>query len=81
LLAVPFVPWLHLDDHPELLLQQRVMEVSMPEALEAFIRAREPEARRIEVCYRDRRIVLRRGWTPLSPACEAETGDESTDLD
>ena len=81
LLAVPFVPWVHLDDHPEALLQQRVMEVSMPEALEAFIRAREPEARRIEVCYRDRRIVLRRGWTPLSPACEAETGDESTELD
>ena len=81
LLAVPFVPWVHLDDHPEALLQQRVMEVSMPEALEAFIRAREPEARRIEVCYVARRIVLRRGWTPLSPACEAETGDESMNLD
>ena len=81
LLAAPFVPWLHLDDHPEALLQQRVMEVSMPEALEAFIRAREPEARRIEVCYTARRIVLRRGWTPLLPACEAETGDESMNLD
>ena len=81
LLAVPFVPWVHLDDHPEALLQQRVMEVSMPEALEAFIRAREPEARRIEVCYSARRIVLRRGWAPLSSACEAETGDESTVLD
>jgi hypothetical protein len=81
LLAVPFVPWVHLDDHPEALLQQRVMEVSMPEALEAFIRAREPDARRIEVCYSARRIVVRRGWAPLSSACEAETGDESTDLD
>ena len=81
LLAAPFVPWVHLDDHPEALLQQRVMEVSMPEALEAFIRAREPEARRIEVCYSARRIVLRRGWAPLSSACEAETGDESTVLD
>lgn len=81
LLAVPFVPWVHLDDHPEALLQQRVMEVSMPEALEAFIRAREPEARRIEVCYSARRIVVRRGWAPLSSTCEAETGDESTDLD
>ena len=39
------------------------------------------EARRIEVCYGARRIVLRRGWTPLSPACEAETGDESMNLD
>ena len=81
LLAVPFVPWVHLDDHPEALLQQRVMEVSMPEALEAFIRAREPEARRIEVCYSARRIVVRHGWAPLSSTCEAEVGDESTDLD
>jgi hypothetical protein len=81
LLAAPFVPWVHLDDHPEALLQQRVMEVSMPEALEAFIRAREPEARRIEVCYSARRIVVRRGWAPLSSTCEAEAGDESTDLD
>jgi hypothetical protein len=80
LLAVPFMPWVHLDDHPEEALQQRVMEVSMPAALEAFIQAREPSARRIELCYTPRHIVLRRGWTPLSPACEPEAGDETIAL-
>ena len=80
LLAVPFMPWVHLDDHPEEALQQRVMEVSMPAALEAFVQAREPSARRIELCYTPRHIVLRRGWTPLSPACEPEAGDETIAL-
>ena len=81
LMAMPFVPWVSLDDHPEESRHQGVMEVSMPEALEAFIRAREPEARRIEVCYSAGRIVLRRGWTPLSPACEAQAGDELIERD
>jgi len=80
LLAVPFMPWVHLDDHPEEALQQRVMEVSMPAALEAFVQAREPSARRIELCYTPRHIVLRRSWTPLSPACEPEAGDETIAL-
>ena len=81
LMAMPFVPWVSLDDHPEESLRQGAMEVSMPAALEAFIRAREPEARRIEVCYSASRIVLRRGWTPLSPACEVQAGDELIELD
>jgi hypothetical protein len=80
LLAVPFMPWVHLDDHPEEALQQRVMEVSMPAALEAFVQAREPSAQRIELCYTPRHIVLRRGWTPLSPACEPEADDETIAL-
>ncbi len=80
LMAVPFVPWVHLDDHPQEALQQGVMEVSMPAALEAFVQEREPSARRIELCYTPRHIVLRRGGAPLPSACEPEAGDETTVL-
>jgi len=76
ILTAPFVPWVHLDDHPEAALQQQVFEVSMPASLEAFIRAREPAAIRIELCHTARHIVLRRGWTPLGDDCVAEADDE-----
>jgi hypothetical protein len=75
-LAAPFIPWVQVDDHPASALQDQVFEVSMPASLEAFIRQREPAATRIEVCYTDSRIVLRRGWAPLRDDCVAEPGDE-----
>jgi len=74
--TAPFIPWVHLDDHPEPALQQQVFAVSMPASLEAFIRAREPLATRVELCHTAQRIVLRRGWTPLTNDCLPEEGDE-----
>lgn len=76
ILTAPFIPWVHLDDHPAPALRQQVFEVSMPASLEAFVRQREPAATRIELCHTDTRIVLRRGWAPLSDDCAPETGDE-----
>ena len=79
-LAAPFIPWVHVDDHPQISLQDQVFEVSMPTALEAFVRQREPAATRIELCHTDTRIVLRRGWTPLPDDCVASPGDEELTL-
>jgi hypothetical protein len=76
ILVAPFLPWVQLDDHPEAALQEQVFEVSMPASLEAFVRAREPAATRIELCHTSRHVVLRRGWTPLNDDCVAEAGDE-----
>lgn len=81
ILTAPFIPWVHLDDHPEPALQQQVFEVSMPASLEAFVRAREPRATRVELCHTARHIVLRRGWAPLSEDCSPEAGDEIHALD
>ncbi|MFM8769207.1 MAG: DUF2145 domain-containing protein, partial [Rubrivivax sp.] len=79
-LAAPFIPWVHLNDHPEATLQDQVFEVSMPASLEAFVRRREPAATRIELCHTDSRIVLRRGWAPLPDDCVAGPGDEELAL-
>ena len=81
ILAAPFIPWVHLDDHPETAWRQQVFEVSMPASLEAFVRAREPRATRVELCHTAKRIVLRRGWTPLGDDCAPEAGDEIHALD
>lgn len=75
-LVVPFVPWFHLDDHPEASLGAQVFEVSMPASLEAFVRQREPSATRVEICHTPQHIVLRRSWAPLNDACVPEPGDE-----
>ena len=76
ILAAPLMPWVHLDDHPAPALQQQVFEVSMPASLEMLVRTREPQARRVEICHTAQRIVLRRGWVPLSDVCVPEEGDE-----
>jgi hypothetical protein len=69
------VPLLHHDDHPEADLDAAVFRVSMPAALEAFVQRLWPAARRIELCHDERQMVLRRGWQPLGPGCEAGPGD------
>ena len=69
------VPLLHHDDHPEADLDATVFRVSMPVALEAFVHRLWPTARRIELCHDERQMVLRQGWQPLGPGCEAGPGD------
>jgi hypothetical protein len=75
-LLARLVPLLHHDDHPEADLQAGVYRVSMPTSLEAFVRQQLPGAQRVELCHDDRHIVVRRGWQPLGPGCEAGPGDE-----
>lgn len=69
------IPWLHNDDHPAEWLDQATYRVSLPDSIEAFVRARLPEARRVEVCHTEQQIVVHTGWTPLPASCEAGPGD------
>lgn len=74
--AAQFVPLVHSDDHPIDDLYAMRLRVSTPAALEAFAHQRVPQARRIEFCAVDRRLVVRRGWSPLPADCSASEGDE-----
>ena len=74
--AGQFVPLVHLNDHP---LEDRhalALHVSVPASIEAFVRRQAPQARRVELCHTQDRIVVRRGWEPLGAACEPKEGDD-----
>jgi len=70
------MPWLHEDDHPPEDLAAAQYRVSMPAAIEAFVRQREPAALRLEFCHNGVHMLLRRGWQPIADGCVAEPGDE-----
>lgn len=72
---VALTPWLHHIDHPPADLAEAVYRVSMPSSIEAFVQRRWPQARRIEFCLADTRVVVRRGWTPIADGCRSEPGD------
>lgn len=74
-LGIAFVPWLHRDDHPADDLQQARLRVSMPEALERFVRQQAPGATRTEFCHNERHIVVHEGWTPIAEGCVPAPGD------
>ncbi len=67
--AGQFVPLLHMTDHPVEDIHALALQVSVPESIEAFVHARTPGARRVEMCHDQERIVVRRGWEPLGAAC------------
>ena len=77
----PLVPWVHLDDHPE---QDRFalrLYTSLPTDIQNFVRQREPQAQRFELCQARGQVVLRQGWQPIAPGCVAEAGDQVLRLD
>jgi len=80
-IARPFVPWVHVDDHPDADRTARRYVVSMPASIEAFVRARLPDAQRIELCHADDRIVVHRGWDLVGAGCIARDGDRVIVLD
>nr|WP_326532476.1 DUF2145 domain-containing protein [Rhodoferax sp.] len=71
------LPWLHSDDHPDDDLAQAQFRVSMPQSIEAFVQTRWPLATRLELCYTDQHVVLRRGWAPIAAGCQASDNDET----
>jgi hypothetical protein len=74
-------PWLHSDDHPPQDLEHNRFRISLPAALEAFVRRRWPEAQRVELCHDGQRIIVRRGsWEPLPASCQAGSGDQTLAL-
>lgn len=74
--AAQFVPLVHVGDHPVEDLQALALRVSVPASIEAFVRRRAPQARRVELCHDTRRIVVHRGWESLGPDCTPLPGDE-----
>jgi len=74
--AGQFVPLLHVDDHPLDDVYALALRVSVPAAIEDFVRHRAPRARRVELCHDTRHIVVHRGWEPLDARCEPRPGDE-----
>jgi hypothetical protein len=77
----PFVTWVHVDDHPDADRMARRYLVSMPASIEAFVRARLPNAQRIEICHAGDRVVVHRGWDPVAEGCVAGDGDRVIGLD
>lgn len=72
--------WLHSDDHPPEDLAAAQFRVSMPAAIESFVHARLAQATRIELCYTEQQVVIRRGWEPIAAGCVAAAGDEVSTL-
>ncbi len=79
--AVPLLPWLHNADHPVGDLARGVYRVSMPAAIDAFALALWPDARRIELCFRGQRVVLREGGAAIADGCVPAPGDTVAALD
>jgi len=75
------LPWLHSDDHPQADLDALRFRVSMPASIEDFVRARLPEATRLQFCHAERRVVVRRGWAPIAEGCVPQAGDTVVALD
>jgi hypothetical protein len=73
--AAAFMPLVHLEDHPEEDRYGLRFQVTLPEAMETFVRRREPRSRRIELCHDQHQVVIRQGWRPIAEGCKAESGD------
>lgn len=74
------LPWLHRDDHPAQDQQDLLYRVSLPQSIESFARAQQPDALRIELCMQESRVVIRRGWQAIGATCEPEANDETVEL-
>ena len=81
MLAAPFIPFIHLDDHPAPERDAMRLRVSLPSTIEAFVQARLPGAERVELCHDGRQVVVHRGWTPMAPGCTPGEGDRVVLLD
>jgi hypothetical protein len=70
-----FISMIQSDDHPESDLEKQRYQVSMPLAIEGFVRLKFPQSERLEFCHNDRHIVIHRGWEPIKEGCVAGEGD------
>ena len=73
--AGAFVPWLHDDDHPANDLAAMTYRISLPEAIERFVRVTQPQATRIEFCHTETRVVIHRGWETIAEGCTPGADD------
>ncbi len=73
--AANFIPWVHVDDHPEEDRYALQFRISMPASMEAFVHQRVPGAERVELCHDEQQVVIRHGWEPMTGACRPGAGD------
>ena len=78
--AAGHISGLHVDDHPAADLDAKLFRVSMPSSIEAFVHARVAGAQRIEFCLQGSRVVMRRGWEPITEGCEPGRDDRVVEL-
>lgn len=79
--VAPFASLIYVHEHPQEDLLNLRIHTSLPSTLEAFVRARVPQAQRIEVCHDTRRVVIHRGWGSIAEGCVPGEGDEISALD
>lgn len=77
--ASVLLPFVHRDDHPDADLAALHFRVSMPDAVEAFVRQRLPQATRVELCHNAQHIVVHPGWSPVGEGCVPTEGDTVID--
>jgi hypothetical protein len=75
-LALLFVPLLHLDDQPINDVLSLQLKISLPSTIETFVRDRVAAATRTEVCYNDQAIVIHHGWDPVADGCRPAGDDQ-----
>ena len=76
-----WLPYVHLDDHPAADRAAGVLRVSLPAAIGGFVARQVPGVRRVALCLRDDRVVLRRDGPDFDEACSPGAGDELHPLD
>ena len=74
-------PFIHSLDHPQIDVEAGIYRVSMPAAIDAFVQRTQPGAERVEICHKDRRVVIHRGWDLLAEGCVAGANDTVLALD
>ena len=70
------IPLLHTNDHPSENIDRKIFQVSMPAAIEEFVKNRIDNVSRVEMCLKDNRIVIHRGWDSIADGCIAGPDDE-----
>lgn len=75
--AAPAIPFVHVDDHPPQDRKARQLYISLPAALEDFVRHRFAGSERIEICHDGRQAVVRSSWSPIADCHPHSAGDRT----
>jgi hypothetical protein len=68
--AANVVPLVHNGDHPDSELAANRYQVSLPSAIEGFVRQQAAGTERIQVCLRGKTLVTHRGWDDMADDCQ-----------
>ncbi len=77
----PFVPMIHVDDHPTADQFALHFRTSLPDSIETFVHERVPGARRVEMCHDAQRVVVHHGWDRMADGCTPGPADTVIDFD